>query len=198
MSSLWDRYQQYLLRHDALGITLDISRMRFGDDFLSTLEPSPRRPSPPCRRSKRAPIANPDEKRMVGHYWLRAPQLAPTPELKAEIEQCNAQIQKFVAQCNESGRFTDVLVIGIGGSALGPQLSVMPWARRRPPAPALLRQHRSNGMDRVLASLHSPPGAHLCVVISKSGGPPRRATACTKPTPPIERPGWTSRAMSSP
>ena len=31
-------------------------------------------------------IANPDENRMVGHYWLRAPQLAPNQEIRDEIE----------------------------------------------------------------------------------------------------------------
>ena len=30
-------------------------------------------------------LANPDENRMVGHYWLRAPELAPTPEIAEEI-----------------------------------------------------------------------------------------------------------------
>ena len=39
MSSLWDRYQKYFLRNDALGFSLDISRMRFGDDFLPKMEP---------------------------------------------------------------------------------------------------------------------------------------------------------------
>ena len=37
-------------------------------------------------------IANPDEQRMVGHYWLRAPKLAPTPEIAQEIEQVQAAI----------------------------------------------------------------------------------------------------------
>lgn len=40
-------------------------------------------------------IANPDENRMVGHYWLRAPELAPTPEIKAEIEGNISKIEGF-------------------------------------------------------------------------------------------------------
>ena len=43
-------------------------------------------------------IANPDEQRMVGHYWLRAPQLAPTPEIRQEIEEVQADITQFVAR----------------------------------------------------------------------------------------------------
>ncbi|KAI3842789.1 hypothetical protein MKX03_016472, partial [Papaver bracteatum] len=31
-------------------------------------------------------IANPDEGRMVGHYWLRNPALSPTPTLRSQIE----------------------------------------------------------------------------------------------------------------
>merc|ERR1711967_150518 len=27
-------------------------------------------------------ISNPDEKRMVGHYWLRAPELAPNDAIR--------------------------------------------------------------------------------------------------------------------
>ncbi len=171
MSSLWDRYQQYLLRHDALGFTLDISRMRFADDFLGKLEPLAQKAFAAMQSLEAGGMANPDENRMVGHYWLRAPQLAPTPELKAEIEQCNAQIQKFVAQVHASGRFSDVLVIGIGGSALGPQFI----------ADALgtdddrLRVHffdntDPDGIDRVLTSLQHRLEHTLVVVISKSGG----------------------------
>ena len=37
MSSLWNRFQQFYPRHDALGFSIDISRIRFGDDFLANL-----------------------------------------------------------------------------------------------------------------------------------------------------------------
>src|SRR4030095_16349401 len=73
--------------------------------------------------------ANPDEKRMVGHYWLRAPDRAPTAEIRASIESALAKVKKFAASVHdghihpEHGRlFRQVLVIGIGGSALGPEL----------------------------------------------------------------------------
>src|SRR5206468_12082072 len=73
-------------------------------------------------------IANPTEKRMVGHYWLRNPALAPTPEIRTEIEETVKRIKTFVADIRggkitaENGKpFKHVLLIGIGGSALGPQ-----------------------------------------------------------------------------
>ena len=74
-------------------------------------------------------IANPDEKRMVGHYWLRDSGARAHAELRADIDETNArikQIRRRRARRAESRRQTErrfkhVLLIGIGGSALGPQ-----------------------------------------------------------------------------
>lgn len=40
-------------------------------------------------------IANPDEKRMVGHYWLRKPEIAPNPTVEKEIRECTAAVVSF-------------------------------------------------------------------------------------------------------
>lgn len=45
---------------------------------------------------ERGAIANPAENRRVGHYWLRHPELVPTPEIKREIDQVIARIHSFV------------------------------------------------------------------------------------------------------
>jgi glucose-6-phosphate isomerase len=171
MSSLWDRYQKYLLRDEPLGFALDISRMRFDDGFLESMEPLAQKAFTAMRALEAGAIANPDEGRMVGHYWLRAPHLAPTPELKDEIEQCIAAIRQFVAKVHASGQFTDVLLIGIGGSALGPQFvsDALGTDDDR------LRLHfldntDPDGMDRVLTGLQHRLEHTLVVVISKSGG----------------------------
>ena len=73
-------------------------------------------------------IANPDENRMVGHYWLRAPELAPSSEIRNEIVQTLQSIKDFTFSVHagkiaprKRSRFTRFLSIGIGGSALGPQ-----------------------------------------------------------------------------
>jgi glucose-6-phosphate isomerase len=173
MKSLWDRYQQYFIRDAQLGLSLDISRMPFGDDFFTRMELQAQAAFAAMRTLEGGAVANPDEKRMVGHYWLRAPELAPTPELRTEIEDCLALTREFATRVHDSGRFTDVLVIGIGGSALGPQFI----------ADALgteddrLRLHffdntDPDGMDRVLATLQHRLDHTLVVVISKSGGTP--------------------------
>ena len=79
-------------------------------------------------------IANPDENRMVGHYWLRNPALAPSADLRREIEQTVGTIKSFAwgihngSFLGAEGPFKNLLVIGIGGSALGRSLSPTPSA----------------------------------------------------------------------
>ena len=36
-SSLWLRFQKYFLSYDDLGFSIDISRMRFGDEFFNEM-----------------------------------------------------------------------------------------------------------------------------------------------------------------
>ena len=57
-----------------------------------------KRRSPTWRRWRSGAIANPDENRMVGHYWLRNPALAPTPEIRKEIEETTSRIKDFAAK----------------------------------------------------------------------------------------------------
>ena len=75
-SDHWKRYRQYLCRVDSLDLTLDISRMHFDERFLASMEPAVQRAFADMDALESGAIANPDEKRMVGHYWLRAPQTA--------------------------------------------------------------------------------------------------------------------------
>ena len=72
-AKLWQRYQRYLCRVPALGFTLDISRLRFDDGFFDRMAPSINKAFEAMDALEHGAIANPDEHRMVGHYWLRAP-----------------------------------------------------------------------------------------------------------------------------
>ncbi len=65
---------------------------------------------------------NTDEDRMVGHYWLRNSSLAPNDKIKKEIENEIHKIENFCKNINSN--FKNVLFIGIGGSALGPQFLI--------------------------------------------------------------------------
>src|SRR6188474_1461620 len=91
----WDRFRALLFVDEAL--TLDISRMRFTDGQLADLEPGLQRAYAEMVDLERGAIANPDENRMVGHYWLRDPARAPTPEIRKAIEGTIAGVKAFTA-----------------------------------------------------------------------------------------------------
>jgi glucose-6-phosphate isomerase len=127
---------------------------------------------------ERGAIANPDEQRMVGHYWLRQPALAPTREIRREIEETLRAVKSFAQDVHEEkvrgaqGGFRNVLVVGIGGSALGPQFVAHALGQpgRDRLRPFFFDNTDPDGMDKVLAQLQGDLGRTLCVVISKSGG----------------------------
>jgi glucose-6-phosphate isomerase len=109
-------------------------------------------------------LANPDEGRQVGHYWLRAPQLAPAPEPRAALEATLARVSAL-----ERDPLDDLLIVGIGGSALGPQLAVD--CLREPgdlPRAHFLDNTDPDGFRRVLDPLD--PRRTRVLVVSKSGG----------------------------
>lgn len=177
---LWHRYRTHLCAHDGLGLRIDPSRMGFPDDLFDSLAPAVDRAFDDMAALERGAIANPDENRRVGHYWLRAPWLAPTADITRAIEEATVDVKSFAARVLDgdlrasAGRFTDLLVIGIGGSALGTQLVVDALGGRDA---AALRLHvldntDPDGMARVLDGLASRLETTLVVVISKSGGTP--------------------------
>src|SRR5205814_4174001 len=126
-SSLWQRFQEYFLRYADLDFSIDISRMSFPADFFEKMQPRIEKAFAAMRELEAGAIANPDEKRMVGHYWLRNAKLAPNEELRREIEETNQRIRQFAADVHtgkiapeQGGKFEHILLIGIGGYALGP------------------------------------------------------------------------------
>lgn len=175
---LWERYQRHLCVSESLGFSLDISRMAFGPDFLGSMAGRMSQAFADMKALEGGAIANPDEKRQVGHYWLRAPELAPSPELTREITQMQRDVRAFAEEIHggrikpeRRPRFTRLLVIGIGGSALGPQLVADALGG---PADRMAVSFFDNtdpdGMDRVLKGLGEALEETLTVVISKSGG----------------------------
>ncbi|MCX7826697.1 MAG: glucose-6-phosphate isomerase [Verrucomicrobiae bacterium] len=181
---LWKRYQKYLYADDALGLRLDISRMNFAEAFFKKMLPRVSRAFAAMDALEAGALANPPpprgEGRMVGHYWLRAPEKAPTPEIRGQIERTLADIKHFADRIHREGKFKNLLVIGIGGSALGPQFVASalttPSDKMRP---FFFDNTDPDGMERTLAQIYRTAGSHaealaqtLCVVISKSGGTP--------------------------
>jgi glucose-6-phosphate isomerase len=175
---LWEHYKTLLLDDPALGVRLDLSRAGLGDAALAQREAAMQSALSAMEALEGGAIANPDEKRMVGHYWLRAPEKAPGPEIAADIRDTRVRVLDFAARVHDgrvkplrAARFRHVLVVGIGGSALGPQLVADalggPGDRL---APHFLDNTDPDGLDRVLGGLGEGLGATLAVVISKSGG----------------------------
>jgi glucose-6-phosphate isomerase len=177
---LWQRYQNWLYFHEGLGLYLDVSRMRFDDAFVESLQPKFDKAFADMAQLEKGAIANPDENRMVGHYWLRNPDLAPTPELTQEIVQTLEQIEAFAEKIQTGAihpprakRFTDIISIGIGGSALGPQFVGEALAPDFPPLKLhFIDNSDPAGIDHVLNHLRNNLASTLVLVISKSGGTP--------------------------
>lgn len=144
-------------------LTLDVSRMGADEAFLRKMEGPMAKAYAAMAELEKGAVANPDEKRRVGHYWLRAPKLAPDG-LGAEIAKSVEDVKRFAA----ANRFPDVLVIGIGGSALGPQL--VADALGDPRRIHFLDNTDPDGIARTLAGLDL--AKTLTIVISKSGGTP--------------------------
>jgi glucose-6-phosphate isomerase len=175
---LWHRFQKYFTEFSSLGLAIDLSRVQFPDDFFAHMEPAMQKAFAAMAALEKGAIANPDEKRMVGHYWLRNAALAPTPAIRKEIDDTVALVKTFAAEVHSGkvagakGPFKNVLVIGIGGSALGPQF--VATALGQPATDKLSVFFFDNtdpdGMDKVLAQLAGRLSQTLAVVISKSGG----------------------------
>jgi len=174
----WSRFTSLSFHDERLAFTLDLSRMGFGPEALDALEPKFRQVFDSMAALEQGAIANPDEQRMVGHYWLRSPALAPTPEIKTSISDALTRIEDFAGRVHRGelagprGPFKQVLVIGIGGSALGPQFVREALGNPKTDKMAVwfFDNTDPDGMDTVLASLSGKLHETLVLVISKSGG----------------------------
>jgi len=176
---LWQRYEDWLYYHEGLDLYLDVSRMRFDDALVETLKPKFDKAFKDMEALEGGAIANPDENRMVGHYWLRDPDRAPT-QLKKEIVDTLDEIEAFAQKVHdgtmhppEAPQFTDILSIGIGGSALGPEFVSEALAPDFPPmAIHFIDNTDPAGIDRVLNRLKDRLKSTLIIITSKSGGTP--------------------------
>lgn len=176
--SLWKRFQAYTIRYQDLGISLDVSRMRFPDDLFSKLNSRIQSSFDAMVALEKGGIANPDENRMVGHYWLRSPELSPSVEINKTIGKTYADIQDFARSIHQGSlqspkgkNFKNVVVVGIGGSALGPQLVADALGTTVDKMKVFYLDNTDpQGIDRVFDIIGAEIDQTLTVVISKSGG----------------------------
>jgi glucose-6-phosphate isomerase len=157
---------------------VDVSRMGISADYLDSLRDRIQLALHEMSELEKGAISNKDESRMVGHYWLRAPHLAPDATLRASIEGTLGSVKEF-ASAVRSGRvrapsgerFSRVHVIGIGGSALGPQFVADSLVSPTDPVRISFFDNTDpDGMERVLLSPEFRLAETLVVVVSKSGG----------------------------
>lgn len=179
-AALWQRYQDWLYYDENLGFYVDVSRIRFDSAFIEKMRAPLAKAFHEMDALEQGAIANPDEGRMVGHYWLRDPDRAPTPEIQQEIVETLDRIEAFARKIHSgeisppgASKFTDILSIGIGGSALGPQFVSEALAPVSPP----LTLHFSDntdpaGFDRIIEQIGDRLSTTLVIIISKSGGTP--------------------------
>ncbi len=179
----WARYQKLSLALPSLPLTVDLSRTSLPDEALESdpllLDAFPRA-FEEMEALEKGAIANPDENRQVGHYWLRNPPLAPSAGLRTAIEETRDKVMAFAEAVHsgkiapeKEGRFENFLLIGIGGSALGPQLVADALTSAEDRMRAFFFDNTDpDGMERELGRIERSGGLGrtLSVVISKSGG----------------------------
>lgn len=177
-NSLWERYCHYLCACPNIGVELDISRMSFPDSFLCDIKPRLDSALKEMSDLESGAIANVDENRMVGHYWLRNASLAPSKEIQRSITTELQKIKKFASQVHNGDisspngeSYTHVLIVGIGGSALGPQLlSDALWEPSHKMQLMFCDNTDPDGINRLLAQLGKNLIRTITLIVSKSGG----------------------------
>lgn len=176
--SNWQRFCDYFFYDERLGLQLDISRVKFEEDYLTKMEPRMQAIYAQITDLEDGAIANPDENRMVGHYWLRKPEIAPEKKITQEINTTLQTIKDFTRQIHtgilrgeKAGLFQNVLIIGIGGSSLGPRFVSDALGGAKDKLKLFFIDNTDpDGIDKVLSLLQGKLDTTLTVVISKSGG----------------------------
>jgi len=170
-------YSDKIFSTESLNFYLDLHNATLLDSDISLLEPALKNALMEMQDLENGAIANPDENRQVGHYWLRNPSLAPSAEMNQQIKHTVNSIKSFASDVIE-GRilnpqnkaFSNILLIGIGGSALGPQFIAEALDPQTGLKIYFLDNTDPDGIDRVLAGLSGILSETLVIVISKSGG----------------------------
>ncbi len=177
-TSDWNCYCEKLWDHESLKIRLDLSRMPDIRPLMERMSPLIQKAFTEMVSLEAGGIANPDENRQVGHYWLRAPKLAPSSEQRASILNAIEQVKRFAKAVHrgdmkppKAERFKHFLLLGIGGSALGPQWLYDALRSADTPIQAhFIDNTDPDGFDRTLDEIGDELNATLVIVTSKSGG----------------------------
>ncbi len=175
MPTQWEAYQQQRCLCPSVGLTLDLSRMTTDDEFVAKVRGLIGDAYDQMDAIERGEQINTTEDRAVGHYWLRNTDVLPDSlaDLRDEINNNRAAIKSFADDVRASGEFDHVLMIGIGGSALGPQFISEALGKADDPVTFhYLDNTDPDGFARTLRRGKGVRDRTLVVVISKSGTTP--------------------------
>ena len=179
----WQTYQDSLTRYPELGFSIDTSRMDIPAGFADSLSAEITRAFDGIKSIEAGEVMNPDEGRMVGHHWLRNAELAPSEEIKQQITDPIVELKEFARKVRrgeittpKGGRFENLLIIGIGGSALGPQFIYEALGADSPLKTFFFDNTDPAGMDatltKIITQTHGGLSKTLSLIVSKSGGTP--------------------------
>jgi len=177
MNDWMKRTREYTLLDGKTGFTVDFAGMKFTGEQLAAL--APRFDEVNCEMAKieAGEIKNPDEQRKVTHFTDRAGYV--DSRLFAQVEAFAEDIHCGALKGCTGKKFNALVVNGIGGSALGPQLMQFaingPYWNEQTPE----RRHRylkiyfldntdAAGLTDLMAVMDPETTLHL--TISKSGG----------------------------
>ncbi len=183
MRDNWENFLKYLLHNEVLGISLDFSGIGFTDSFFENISEKIEEAYKSMSSLESGAISNIDENRQVGHYWLRNSSIAPNPEISNIIESTIHEILTFAQDvhygniCSQYGIFKNILCIGIGGSALGPQLLYNSLAKSPKMKAFFIDNTDPDGIDTVIHELADQLDRTLVIVTSKSGSTPEPRNA---------------------
>ncbi|MDR2436445.1 MAG: glucose-6-phosphate isomerase [Puniceicoccales bacterium] len=179
--SNWETFLKNYIHSERLGISFDFSGMNFDGRFFESMASKVKGAYGSMCALEAGEIANVDENRQVGHYWLRNPNIAPTPELQKIIRDTISDIVNFAGDVHSGnvrgprGTFKNLLCIGIGGSALGPQLINSSLGDHPRLQAHFIDNTDPDGIDRTLSNIELEDA--LVLVTSKSGSTPEPRNA---------------------
>lgn len=178
MADALDHYLTWRLYRGELDMELDFVDAQLDEPSLTANASRLEAALDALHRIEDGAVANIDEGRMVGHYWLRDPERAPEPAITLAIQSVWRQLEAFAEGvrsgeiAGDDGRpFTGAILVGIGGSALGPQLLESALSARDS-GPGFRLRVLDNTDPAGIADLLAETGTlaqTLIIVVSKSG-----------------------------
>jgi len=202
----WEKFSNYLWFSAELNIWIDISKINFIEEDFEAISQKFVNVFKSLDELENGAIANIDENRQVGHYWLRNSSIAPNHILKNKIDNEITSIKGFGKEIldgnilnSKDKKYTDVLWIGIGGSSLGPLLIVDSLKK----SSVGLNFYFIDNIDpflieEKLIEINDRLSSTLFVIVSKSGGTPEPRIAMDIIRKNVEERGinWSSQAIA--